>query len=166
MKWIDINGFEGIYAISDNGDVKRITSKKGATAGKILKKRPDKNGYITYSLRKDGKEYPVKAHRLVATHFLVNPENKVEVNHINCIKSDNRVSNIEWVTSSENRLHAWANNLRGRTKNGISLKCSITGVTYKSIAEAAKAIGMGKNRLRCQINGIYKNQTSLIINKQ
>ena len=70
-----------------------------------------KTGYIQVKLKDEDKYRREYLHRLVAEHFIPNPHNKPHVNHINGIKSDNRVDNLEWVTAQENMNHAIANKL-------------------------------------------------------
>ncbi len=102
-EWKDIKGYKGHYMISDRGRVKSL--KFGKT--KILNSRISKNGYDECYLSIDGKGKQVKVHRLVLQHFLLNPENKPHVNHINSKRDDNRLENLEWCTNKENMEHAW-----------------------------------------------------------
>jgi hypothetical protein len=113
--WKDIKGYEGHYQISTFGNVKslnRNTTRTNTLVGKhtiqiketILK--PSGQRYLGVSLLKDGiRRYP-NVHRLVAENWIPNPYNKAQVNHINGIKTDNRVENLEWVSNSENQKHA------------------------------------------------------------
>lgn len=93
--WKDIKGYEGLYQVSNMG---RIRNSKGC----IMKQAINEKGYMRIRLCKDGKKSHLRIHRLVADAFIPNPDNKEEVNHISCMKSDNRVSNLEWVSSEEN----------------------------------------------------------------
>lgn len=93
--WKDINGYEGLYCISEFGDVYSLRSKRNLK-GKITK------GYKTVNLYKDNGSKNFSFHRLVATHFVANPENKVEVNHIDEDKLNNKAENLMWVTPKEN----------------------------------------------------------------
>ena len=84
------------YLIHDDG---RVYNKK---RNKFLKHRTHKDGYKFVGLYKDGKEKRFSVHRLVAIHYIPNPDNKPEVDHISRIKYDNRIENLRWATGSEN----------------------------------------------------------------
>lgn len=75
-------------------------------SGLVMKTRIDREGYVVTGLRVDGKGRPYRIHRLVASAFIPNPENKPSVNHKDGIKHNNRVDNLEWVTAKENHEHA------------------------------------------------------------
>ena len=95
--WKDIKGFNGLYKISNNGRVMSLKNNEQ----RILKGRINKDGYLIVALygviRKD-----ISIHRLVALHFIDGYKQGLQVNHINEIKTDNRASNLEWVTSTYN----------------------------------------------------------------
>ena len=97
----DIKGYEGIYKVKRNGDVISIKSNR------VLKPFKKQGGYWRIGLYKDGKMRHHAIHRLVAITYIPNPLLKPEVNHKNGIKTDNNIINLEWVTTSENQLHAF-----------------------------------------------------------
>ena len=88
--------FPDRYLISDKGEV---YNKK---TGKLIKPTKTHNGYFRYSLHYYGVKCQIPAHRLVALAFIPNPNGKPCVDHINTIRTDNRVENLRWVTHSEN----------------------------------------------------------------
>lgn len=111
--WKDVKGFEGLYQVSNFGNVKSAErfvnhSKGGLQKRKsyILKPKINK-GYCHVYLCKESKHTTLKVHRLVALHFIDNPDNKPEVNHIDGNKLNNNVWNLEWCTKSENGLHSF-----------------------------------------------------------
>lgn len=117
--WKPIPGLKGKYEASNLGRIKRV---QGIGAGKILQGTLDR-GYLYATLTIDSKSKFYYFHRLVAMTFLPNPENKRTVNHINGIKDDNRVENLEWATNSENLQHAWDTGLRKKKKDPCDGHC-------------------------------------------
>lgn len=131
------------YEISDLGEIRNIKTKQ------ILKGNKKKTGYLEYCLYINGDKKTFLGHILVAKMFLENPFNYKQVNHKDGDKTNNAVNNLEWVTSSENNLHAWKNGLntphilrpvKQYTLNGEYLQ------TFPSITEAVKATGAVKIR--------------------
>lgn len=117
--WKNINGYEGFYCVSNMGrvkSVKRLIRRNDGTIQKtrshILRLHQTGNGYYQVQLSKNNKSKYLLVHRLVAEAFLSNPENKKQVNHKDGNKKNNNVDNLEWMTCSENALHAFSNNLR------------------------------------------------------
>lgn len=113
--WKDIPGYEGIYQASTEGRIKRIMHRTHAT-NKLMKYGQNKNGYLHLHLTVNGVGSCLLAHRLIALTFIPNPENKPEVNHKKGIKSDIRVSELEWSTTSENIQHAFDTGLKISSK--------------------------------------------------
>ena len=112
--WKDIAGYEGLYQVSNMGQVKRLCTKVNAKNNstrikkeKILKKATYSWGYEYVCLSVNVKREKKKVHRLVAETFIPNPNNLPQVNHINGVKNDNRVSNLEWCNNSENMKHMY-----------------------------------------------------------
>ena len=119
MEWRDVKGYEGIYIVSSNGQVKRLPyiskTPDGLLCqrkGRVLKPWFDKKGYQHIELCDKGRTRTVTVHRVVAEAFLPNPDNKPQINHIDCDKTNNAASNLEWCNNSENQLHAYAHGLQ------------------------------------------------------
>lgn len=157
-QWKDIDNYIGLYKISNHGDV--LLLKREWVAGKNLKRlRTERlanqtlkrNGYYAVTLTKNGKQKQYEVHRLVAEHFLDNQIKKRTVNHINGIKTDNRIENLEWATYSENAKHAYRIGLKNQngSKNPSASKIKLfinskyLG-SWGSIKEAHEHTGISK----------------------
>lgn len=109
--WVDVIGYEGYYQVSSNGRVRGLarTVFKNGKPCKLRQKKITLNvsylGYVRVILSKQRKAKTFSVHRLVAIAFIENPLKKPQVNHKNNIRSDNRLENLEWATSSENIIH-------------------------------------------------------------
>lgn len=101
--WKSIKGFEGRYDVSNFGNVKSLHAYNKCNYPLILKGRKTKKGYLRVNLGFGVDRY---IHRLVAQHFIDNPNNFDQVNHIDFDKSNNHVENLEWCNSSHNMKHA------------------------------------------------------------
>ena len=160
--FVDIQGYEG-YQVSNLGRVRsldRFITRKNSNdkviKGKILTPTLHKKGYYYVRLGSKGHQKHFYIHRLVATAFISNPDNKPQVNHINGNKADNNVCNLEWVTALENMAHAFNEGLGAcgerqwqaklypdkvkeirnlLSEDNLSLKeiCNIYGVNYRTI---------------------------------
>ena len=126
-EWRDIEGYNG-YQISTFG---RIKSFKRYHEGRILVPAIDKYGYLRIILCKNNRTKQNLIHRLVAEAFIPNPKNKPQVNHINGIKTDNRVENLEWCTGSENMRHAYATNLKTNARGENHVRAALTNEQAK-----------------------------------
>lgn len=107
--WKDVIGYENKYEVSNLGRVRscpRNTSGLGRADYLIMKQSKDRGGYMIIGLMLNGKKSRFRVHRLVASAFIPNPENKEFVNHIDGVKDNNILSNLEWSTPSENTQHA------------------------------------------------------------
>lgn len=105
-KFKRIPGF-GLYEASDLGRIKTYNWKNQGREA-IMKPAKDKCGYLRTMLKSDnGKLSTIKVHRIIAQTFLDNPKNLPQVNHINGIKDDNRLENLEWCSVSDNLKHSY-----------------------------------------------------------
>jgi hypothetical protein len=135
--WKDVVGYEGKYLISNLGNVKSLLRNE-----KILKNMPlGKTGYLCIDLCYNGKITKHIIHRLVAKVFIDNPENKEQVNHINGVKTDNRVINLEWSTRSENQLHSVRIGLR-TTKGEKNSQSKLSNDDVLHILESKEKYGI------------------------
>ena len=127
----DIPGYENLYGADTDGNIYSYNYRGN---GKIGKLKPTKlpQGYLGVNLCKNKAIKLYLVHRLVAITFIPNTKNKPEVNHINEIKSDNRVCNLDWVTSQENVDHS-----NSKSVKGVNIK---TGeeIIFKSANEAGR----------------------------
>lgn len=154
------------YCVSRDG---RVWNTK---RNKEIKPQKDKYGYIYVQLWENGMYKKFKVHRLLAIYYIKNPNNKREVNHINGIKHDNRIENLEWVTSSENQLHSVKLGLRKTTENqrltAIKTHSKLvlntdTGIYYDSVKEVIKYYNRyNRSSLAYKLRGAVPNNTPFI----
>lgn len=138
-----IKGYEGLYVVTSDGTI------IGLKSGKELKPM-NMRGYLRVKLYKNAKSKTHSIHRLVASAFIPNDQGKEQVNHIDGNKSNNNVSNLEWVTQSENQIHAYLNGLNSTEHANMAtrkrvLQKTIEGEllkTWDSMSDASRATGI------------------------
>lgn len=173
-KWIDIEGYEGIYKMTIDGDVMSMPKTrqnpryKNLTClykAKILKPY-NRKGYLVVRLYSEqGVATDFLIHRLIATHFISNPEKKPQINHINGIRNDNRIENLEWVTCKENIVHCFR--VLGKKNKKSSehyyskkvFQYSLAGyfiAEYPSVSDVMKETGLNKCIYECCAGAMKK----------
>lgn len=165
--WKDIKGYEGLYQVSNFGNVKSLSrskknhSKMQHIPEKLKSYRVDPQGYLMLDLYKNNKQKTVRVHRLVAEAFVPNDDAKETVNHIDGDKSNNIASNLEWASFKEQNNHFYKKNLKSKENidKAISamnkatskkVKCLNTGEVFNSASEAARTVGISPSLImRC-----------------
>lgn len=156
--WRPVQDYEHLYEVSNIGRLRRIN-------GKIQKIQKTVFGYGRVTLYNKGPYKKIHIHRVVAKAFIENPNNKPEVNHIDGNKLNNVVTNLEWVTKSENRKHAFkiglqkgkAGRLNPMAKKVINTN---TGQIWECASECAKENNINYSTLRNRLNGCHYNRTN------
>ena len=170
--WKPVSGYEGLYEVSDTGQVRRV-------GGNVLKPQNESHGYLSVSLSKNGHKISKKIYRLVAVAFVENPENCNVVNHLDGNKHNDDAQNLEWTTIAGNNKHAWDIRLNHNTenqrlsasitgreaakiaheKNKRKIVCLNNGVVYESIKDAALSLGVDHSKISAVALG-KRNHTS------
>jgi hypothetical protein len=172
----DIPGYEGYYQISNLGRIKSVNrivyteKRNGLTRTvkeRILKQKIDKKKYATVHLLKNSKDKFIKIHRLVMLAF--KGESKLEVNHIDGNKQNNRLDNLEYCTRSENIKHAYDNELKNNNSQKVKVKQFDKQGNfikeYNSIAEAVKLLKVHQSGISNCLSGVYKSSFGFIWKK-
>jgi len=176
--WKDISGYETYYQVSDCGRVRRLRTKNGVSKVTIRRLRKEWTGYVSCCLSVNHCEKVFKVHRLVAMAFIDNIENKPFVNHKDGNKSNNVMSNLEWVTKSENEKHAYGflgknsgaknriNELNGASKPIIATRRDGISISFPSSREAERKLGIGFRAISNNLKGKAKSAGGYIFKYQ
>ena len=161
--WKAIAGYEGLYEVSDLGRVKSL----GYGKEKILKPGKTRGGYLYVNLHKDGQRKTITVHRLVATAFISNPTNLETINHKDEVKTNNTVSNLEWMSHKDNNNYGTHNKRVAESHiNHPSLSKQVqmldksTGellATFPSTHEAERVTCIDKSNISKCCNGKRKS---------
>ena len=145
--WKDIKSYEGLYQVSNKGNIYSIRKNK------LFKLNTNKFGYYCVSLYKNSTTKTYTIHRLVAETFIPNPNNKPEVDHINTIKTDNRVENLRWCNHKENMNNTTSH----KHYNKRAVKCTTTNKVFNSIKEASRYYNLADSSIirACKNNNKY-----------
>ena len=164
--WKDVQGFEGYYQVSSYG---RLKSFKKVPTGRVLKNTNSKGDYFRIVLDAGGNKLHTSVHRLVATHFIPNPDSLPVVNHKDGNKQNNRIDNLEWCTHAYNTADSIQRNphvLDGMKKyNRVTRPKPVTQfkdgwpyVTYSSAKAAEMSTGIcARNILQVANKTPYRN---------
>lgn len=152
-KYYDIPGYEGIYQITRTGKARsldryiRAPQSGGKRKIKGRQLRPylmkDPCGYYILSLSVDGRQTHLLLHRALAQTFIPNPENKPEVNHIDGVKTNNDLGNLEWCTHKENARHAYDLGLTPAPPVGPGEKSPAAKLTWEKVRTIRQKIDQG-----------------------
>ena len=167
--WVPVPGYEGYYEISNLSRIHSINRSIQTKAGyfkpekeRLLVQRTNNKGYLTVTLSKDGYSKTHFVHRLLATVYIPNPANKPILNHLDGDKLNNRLDNLEWVTYSENALHAYKTGLyASNERKGRMIVDTCTGRVFKSLKKAAEYLSLNYSTVRNYLSGSTPNTTCL-----
>lgn len=179
-EWRPVVGYEGFYMVSSLGNV-RLLDRSGfrkngrffQVRSKLKKPYLTKLGYYRLHMEKNKQTKHIFVHRLVAEAFIPNPENKPFINHINGIKTDNRVENLEWCTASENLIHSYK--FLGRKgpqrfgKNNpmckivLKIKDGVVIEEFFGAKAAAESIGVRTDTISKVCAGKYKTHKGVLV---
>ena len=157
----DIEGYEGLYQVSNLGNVKALGNGGSNSKEKFLKPQKDKGGYLKVNLCKEGKVKMCKIHRLVAQAFIPNPKNLPQVNHKDEDKQNNAASNLEWCTHFYNINYGTRNQraaviCTNNPKRSKQVLCLETGIIYPSTHQVERQLGFAQGNISSACNGRYK----------
>lgn len=182
MTWKPVKGYEGLYEVSDKGEVRSLPrlkygrfTKTGERQGymtkeKLLSPKVDKDGYLCVCLFDyDGNSSHRRIHRLVATAFIDQPSGKDIVHHIDENVKNNNVSNLMWVTTKEN---LFASDVFGKLSKQFStpilckdLSGDVVG-RFSSVRQASESLRLDVRHISSVLNGRRKHTRGLVFERE
>ena len=157
-QWHDVSGFEGLYQVSNFGNVRSLPRKISAghgnriAGGKEINKTNDGNGYLSVMMSDRGRLKRIRVHRLVALAFIPAIAGKNFVNHKDSNRQNNHVSNLEWVTQKENTQHGMIfgnlDNKRGKNSQAKAVLHLQTGVFFDCLKDGAECFGVNYSKAK------------------
>jgi hypothetical protein len=175
--WLPICGYEGLYEVSNLGRIRSLPRMVGSRWGKGKKPVPGKlkkptqkpldrkgGGYWCVHLYANCKFAPFFVHRLVAEHFIPNPDELPQVNHKDGDKANNAASNLEWMTAQENCRHALAEGLYEQARGE---DCGNAKVTEADVVDIRRLVAGGMmHKEAAELYGIGRKAVTKIVNRQ
>jgi hypothetical protein len=159
--WKDVVGYEGLYQVSNQGRVKSFWIKD---SGRVMKLGMGTGGYLCVNLRKDGKSKTVMIHTLVALIFIGVRPDGLQINHIDGVKTNNHISNLEYCTPAENIHHARKMGLNNTIGENVH-SAKLTEYQVLEIRELYKAGGITHKDLASQY-GVCRQLIGYIVNRK
>ena len=166
--WKDVVGYEGRYQVSNKGNVRSVERKDSIgrkCGGRVLKPINNGRGYLRVTLHKNGKYKTRFIHRLVADAFVPNPDNLPQVNHIDEVKTNNELSNLEWCDTKHNINYGTRNT---RVSQKLSKKVRAVNVETGDVVEfnstaEARLKGFSSGGVSASCRGAYKTKDGKLI---
>lgn len=148
--WKDVDGYEGLYQVSNLGRVKRVATSR------VLNGMNSGSGYVQVGLYKQGVVSRKLIHRLVAQAFIPNHEHKSEINHIDEDKTNNNINNLEWSTRKENINHGTRNERVSKIKSIPIIATNLKTGKYREFygtSECARQLGLNHSHITNVLKG-------------
>ena len=160
-RWLPVVGHEGLYEVSDLGNVRSVRRTTNSRVGLVLKTNLNSWGYLQVHLSRKGRVSWSTVHRLVLAAFVGPPAAGEQGNHMNGIKTDNRLTNLEWATPSENIRHAHRTDLAPRGER--SSRAKLTEAQVLQIRALSKNV---TGRELARRFGVSASAISLVLNRK
>ena len=162
--WKDVDGYEGFYQVSNKGRVRSVDRRDPRghrRRGRMLKPGCNSSGYLIVALYKNGKSKTKDVHRLVARAFIPNPESLSHVNHMDEVKDNNELSNLEWCTHKYNMNYGTLIERISKKVRAVNIETGEV-LTFNSTVEAGRN-GYSQSGVAAACSGVYTASTGKLI---
>lgn len=166
-RWLPVISWEGVYEVSSLGNVRRVKEGRGTRGPNwLLKPGAEKGGYLHITLHHDGRRKLAKIHQLVLAAFVGPNPNGAEINHVDGCTANNRCDNLEYCTSSGNKLHSYRALRRARVscKGTANGRAKLAGSDVLEIRRRYAAGGISQQKLADDF-GVSQSMVGLIVRR-